>query len=243
MPNLVKTRGLVLGFTKYKETSIIVQIYAEEFGQQAYVVNGVRSTRGKGDKMALYQPLTFLDLVTYQKEHRDIQRISEAKLLFPYRRIPFDFRKSTISIFLSEILTKALREEAPNPELFQHLIDSFKFLDQTEESYENFHLQFMFRLSDYLGFGIATGDEWLEQLQIHGAVSEHIPDLISQLIQSDFGTKIKLNGQLRVELLQWLIRFYQIHLGGFTAIKSLPVLQELWRWIGYFPVSNFNGQW
>lgn len=229
MANLVKTRGLVLGFTKYKESSIIAQVYTEEFGQQAFMINGVRNTKGKGDKMALYQPLNFLDLVTYQKEHRAIQRISEAKLLFPYRNLPFDFRKSTIGIFLSEVLAKALREEAPNPDLFQYLINSFQFLDQVEENYQNFHLQFMFQLSDFLGFGVSDGQEWLAQLQLQGAVSEHIPHLLTELIQSPFGADIRMNGQLRGELLQWLIRFYQIHLGGFTAIKSLPVLQELWR--------------
>jgi len=228
LSSLVKTQGIVLGFTKYKETSIVAQIYTADLGQRSYMVNGVRSGKGKGDKMALYQALTFLDLVVYHKENSNIQRISEAKLLFHFQNLPHDFRKSTMALFLSEVLTKSLREEAPNPDLFLFLASSFRFLDQVTNSYENFHLQFMFRLSEYLGFGVANGEEWLAQLEIHG-VSDHIIPLLDQLIQSDFGTAIKMNGQIRGELLRWLIRFYQTNLGGFNEIKSLAVLQELWR--------------
>ena len=57
-----KTRGIVFRFTRYGETSIIVTIFTEAFGLQSYIVNGVRSKSAK-NKIALYQPLTLLNLV------------------------------------------------------------------------------------------------------------------------------------------------------------------------------------
>ena len=178
--------------------------------------------------MALYQPLTFLELVGDHKPQREVQRLSEAKLLFPFQSIPFDFRKSTIALFLSEILAKALREESPNEELFKYLYQSFVYLDRQEGGFENFHLQFLMQCPDYIGFGVGNAEEWLGQLQLKG-VSERIPPVVDTLLSSPFGAHIPLTGQLRSELLHWIIRFYQLHLGGFGEVKSLPVLQELWR--------------
>ncbi|HRG80676.1 MAG TPA: recombination protein O N-terminal domain-containing protein, partial [Cyclobacteriaceae bacterium] len=50
---LHKTKGVVFRFTKYGETSIIVNIFTELFGLQSYIVNGVRSS-SKKSKIALY---------------------------------------------------------------------------------------------------------------------------------------------------------------------------------------------
>ena len=46
---LHKTRGVVFRFTKYGETSIIVNIFTELFGLQSYIVNGVRRNGKKPD--------------------------------------------------------------------------------------------------------------------------------------------------------------------------------------------------
>jgi DNA repair protein RecO (recombination protein O) len=75
---LQKTSGIVLGFLRYGDSSIITRVYTEEYGLQSYIVNGVRSAKAK-NKISLYQPLTLLDLVVYHKENKDLKRISEVK--------------------------------------------------------------------------------------------------------------------------------------------------------------------
>ena len=79
-----KTRGIVFRFTKYGETSIIVTIFTEAFGLQSYIVNGVRSKSSK-NKIALYQPLTLLELVVYHRDGANIERIKEISCKYPYR--------------------------------------------------------------------------------------------------------------------------------------------------------------
>ena len=86
---LFKTRGIVFRFTKYGESSIIVTIFTEMFGLQSYIVNGVRDKTSK-NKIALYQPLTLLDLVVYHRENATIFRIKEVKCLHPYQTIHQD---------------------------------------------------------------------------------------------------------------------------------------------------------
>src|SRR6187200_113375 len=100
---LHKTRGVVFRFTKYGESSIIVNIFTEMFGLQSYIVNGVRSRTVKS-RIALYQPLTLLDLVVYHRENANINRIKEVKCLYPYQSIPTDIKKSALAIFIMEVI-------------------------------------------------------------------------------------------------------------------------------------------
>ena len=108
---LHKTRGVVFRFTKYGETSIIVTLFTELFGLQSYIVNGVRSKSGK-NKIALFQPLTLLDLVVYHREHANLNRIKEVKCLYPFQSIPTDIKKSALAIFIIEVINKTVKEES-----------------------------------------------------------------------------------------------------------------------------------
>jgi DNA repair protein RecO (recombination protein O) len=157
---LHKTQGIVFRFTKYGDTSIIVTIFTELFGLQTYIVNGVRSKSSKG-RIALFQPLTLLDMVVYYKENASIKRIKEVKCLHPYQTLQTDIRKSSIAMFINELLNKAVKEENHAQELFEFLLQSLIFLDDQKTDFENFHLMLLLKLSKFLGFGTTQTEELL----------------------------------------------------------------------------------
>jgi DNA repair protein RecO (recombination protein O) len=144
------TKGIVLHSLKYAETSIIVKIYTELFGIQSYLVRGIRKT-GSKVKTGLFQPLTLLDLVVYHREHASLQTIREVRVAIPYQAIPFDIRKSSVAIFINELIYKSIREEEPNSAMFVFLWNSCLDLDSTEESVAGFHLRFAIQLMHPLG--------------------------------------------------------------------------------------------
>src|SRR5690348_13964376 len=129
---LHKTRGIVFRFTKYGETSIIVNIFTELFGLQGYIVNGVRSKSNKS-KIALYQPLTLLDMVVYNRVNANLNRIKEVKCLQPFQSISMDIKKSAIAIFINEVLNKTLKEESHAQEVFEFLFHTVSTLDEMKE--------------------------------------------------------------------------------------------------------------
>ena len=178
---LHKTRGVVFRFTKYGETSIIVTLFTELFGLQSYIVNGVRSKSGK-NKIALFQPLTLLDLVVYHREHANINRIKEVKCLYPYQSIPMDIKKSALAIFLIEVINKTVKEESHAQELCEFFIRSFITLDQMEERAENFHIIFLLKLSRLLGFGAHHVNEVLGA-RVTSLENEQV---IDGLLKSDY---------------------------------------------------------
>jgi DNA repair protein RecO (recombination protein O) len=222
---LTKTRGIVISYLRYRETSILVNVYTAEMGICSYIENGVRSAKAK-HKMALFQPLTLLDLEVYHKPGKGLHRISEAKCFFPYQAIPFDIAKSSLALFLSEVLNKVLKEEEANPALFEFLSDSMQYLDRASEHFENFHLQFLWQLAAFLGFGAGNAAEFYQQLKAAGCIVPNFTEL-DALIHADYGHPIVLHRSERKELLAGMLNYYQLHMENFGEIRSLQILQEV----------------
>lgn len=218
---LYKTRGVVFRFTKYRDTSIIVTIFTELFGLQSYIVNGVRSKTAKS-KIALYQPLTLLDLVVYHRENANLLRIKEVKCLHPYQTIQHNMRKSTIAMFLSEIVNKAIKDQSHAEALCEFLINALIALDQVSTA-ENFHLIFLLKLSRHLGFGPQTNDEVLDGWPLN----KEEEGLLKKLINANFDAAISMNQVSRRNLLEALLRFYSVHIENFGEMKSVQVLKEM----------------
>jgi DNA repair protein RecO (recombination protein O) len=217
-----KTRGIVFRFTKFRETSIIVTIFTEKFGVQSYIVNGVRSKKAS-NKIALYQPLTLLTLVVYHREQANIERIKEAQCLYPYDTLLTDIKKSTVAMFLTELLNKTVKEEVHSGDLFTFICDSFIAFDKLQHDFENFHLLFMMKLARYLGFGVQNVNEVLG-----GRVTdEKTEKTITRLITASYGDAIPMDNQQRREILDLLVKFYIEHMGQLKELKSLVVLREV----------------
>ena len=229
---LVKTRGVVLKFIKYRESSIIVRIYTETLGLQSYLINGIRSSRSKRNKIALYQPLTLLDLVVYFREEKQLQRLSEAKCNNPFVTIPLNPKKSAVVLFLVEILGKTLKEQSGNAELFAFIWDSLKRLDKADFPIENFHLVFLIKLAKFLGFAPQSTFEIYEELN-HELDSQWPAsdegDLMNQLLNCELSDTPTLSNNQRSNLLTILLTLFQVHVEHFGSIKSVKVLNQVFR--------------
>jgi DNA repair protein RecO (recombination protein O) len=221
---LHKTRGVVFRFTRYGDTSIIASIFTEQFGLQSYIVNGIRSKNSKS-KIALYQPLTLLELVVYHKEHANINRIKEVKCFHPYATIPHDVIKSSVAMFIHEVLNKTVKEESHAHALCEFIISSLISLDTITGQVENFHIIFLLKLSRFLGFGAHAAEEILKWRITDPLIERCMEDLI----RADYTTEIRLTGQDRREVLDLVLKFFYEHSGMTGEIKSLPVLREILR--------------
>jgi DNA repair protein RecO (recombination protein O) len=228
---LHKTRGIALSYIRYRESSIIAKIYTEAFGIQSYIVNGVRSSRSKANRIALFQPLTLLDLVVYHKNKTDaLHRISEIKCRVPFHSLPFEVVKSSLALFLTEILSKSLREEEENLPLFEFLEAAIGYLDNAESGYENFHIHTLVQLAFYLGFGMETAADLSNELRENHYPAS--PDAIQRTalqiwLSAPFGESVVLDRPRRLSLLNMLLFFYKIHLDSLGEIRSLDVLHEV----------------
>ncbi|MBI1770128.1 MAG: DNA repair protein RecO [Bacteroidetes bacterium] len=219
---LYKTNGIVFRLTNYGETSIIVNIFTSAFGLQSYIVNGVRG-RSKKTNLALYQPLTLLDLVVYHRENASIMRIKDVKCIHPYQSITNDFRKSTIALFLNEVVNRTVKEQSHAKELCEFLIQSFISLDLLQSNVENFHLIFLIRLSQHLGFRPSEVGE----LSGGWMADEQEEKILSKLLTTNYTDSITMTNVQRKNILDLLLRFYVLHSANFGELKSLSVIREI----------------
>ena len=240
---LHKTRGIVLHYIRYGETSIIAHIYTELFGRQSYIINKVRSKR-PSFSLNFFQPLTILDIETYYKPSYDIQRIKEIKRHIPLDQIYSDIFKSSIAIFIAEIVYKTLYEAESNLSMFNFLSHSIQFLDLMKKGISNFHLVFLIQYSKYLGifpqFQLdqlneeITRERFAEQMMEDTPfmnLSENARKILSELTRQSFQNleSIDIVSQIRIELLEKLVEFYKLHFENITQINSLKILREIFH--------------
>ncbi|MEG0500211.1 MAG: DNA repair protein RecO, partial [Rikenellaceae bacterium] len=152
MAEYYKTRGIVLHTIPHGESGHIVYMYTEAWGRLSYYVNsGKRGVATVGGSKVMLHPLTMIELVG-TKSNGSFHRIKEAKRAVVSTAIFTDVYKSTISLFLSELIYKVVKEDEANPMLFDFLYQSITLLDMLEEGKANFHLFFTLQLTRYLGF-------------------------------------------------------------------------------------------
>ncbi|MBU8892996.1 MAG: DNA repair protein RecO [Bacteroidales bacterium] len=238
-----KTRGIVLHYIKYSETSVIVTIYTESYGRQSYIINGVRSKKAK-IKANILQPLFLLDMEVYHKPKNDIQRVKEIQNAYIFFSLPFDLRKSTLAIFIAEILYRTIQEQEPNKELFEYLYNSVQMLDLKEEGLSVFHIYFLLHLSKYLGF--FPNNNYSEQncyFDLKAGTFKQIKPVHTFCLAKDLSLlfsclldfsenqheSLTINYSNRIELLEKILEYYSLHSEGVSDIKSLSVLREVFH--------------
>jgi DNA repair protein RecO (recombination protein O) len=238
---LSKTNGIVLHTIKFGEISVIVRVYTELFGMQSYILKGARGAKSK-NKMNHLAPLTLLEMDVFHKESAHLQYIREMRITHTFSSIPFDIVKSSISLFINEVIFRTVREEEPNPPLFIFLENSIRWFDLVQNNYTNFHLWFMIHFSRYLGFTphdnySATNHIFnLREGRYQSIMPEHSDyidnPLCSSLVEltetklSDLPT-IHIPTSIRQDLLPRLVDFYRFHISGMKEINSLQVLHEI----------------
>ena len=237
------TKAIVLHQVKYSDSGIVVQLYSHKYGRIACLIKGLRSKKS-GKHNVLFQPLSILEMVIYYKASREIQIMKDFSASYSPADVYSDIRKSSVAIFLGEVLTSVLREESPNEALFDFLEDSVIYFDRCREGYANFHLAFLAGLCSYLGFEpgktIIQGKKYFDML--NGKFIQHPPadgnyasPEISEILAAFFSSsyeninKIILTGSVRNEVLETLVKYFSIHLPGLRRINSLEVLKEVFN--------------
>ena len=239
--NFYKARGIVLHTVKYGDSSMVVYLLTDIGGRRSYMVQGVRSRSGRGSKMALFQPMFPVELEGAERAHGEMHRLREVHAAYPLQSIPFDVRKSTLALFMAEVVYKLVRECEPNPELFEFVWQSIRALDLIDNGIADFHLWFMANLSRYLGF--CPGNDYIANswfdireglyvptLPPHPAVmSRACTSLLNAFLSNDVSVlgNLGLNRERRVEFLNAMIVYFGYHLDAVGSVQSIRILQEV----------------
>lgn len=190
----------------------------------------------------MLQPLSLLDMVVYHKNTGAVQRIAELKNAPPLQSIPYDMIKSSIIMFLNEVLYKSIKQQTSDEQLFNFIFHAVELLDHQTTSQANFHLIFLIRLTRYLGFypdkNKPEGTDYFDMK--NGVFTRYKPESwqylspphtqnFYQLLHHGFEDmdSIHLKNDERRYLLNKLLEYYALHVEGFGNIHAHGILEDV----------------
>ena len=236
-----KFEGIVLRTLKYNDGLMIADIYTAQRGRMSFLVPVSHSKRSRV-RSVLFQPLSMLSFTATIKTGRTLSRIGEVQPYSMYSSINNDVVKSSIALYLAELLSYALHEDARDDALFTFLDRSFTLFDNLEHGYADFHLVFMVQLLRFLGiypnlenytpgcyFDLAQGCATREHpLHPNFLLPDDAVSFV-RLLRTGYDSMhlLSLNRKLRGEYLATLAVYYRLHVPEFPELKSASVLREL----------------
>lgn len=238
----VKTRGLVLHTLKYNDTTLIADVLTEADGFRSFAVSVSTGRRSTG-RHRLFQPMARLTLAWNERSARQLLRPRSVEGM-PYQSLTVVYEKTAVTLFVAEFLRAALRNEPPQPQLFDYIWKSMEWFDAAEEHYANFHLVFLLCLSRFLGFypnidEYRDGDYFdMENSTFVHAAPSHAhylePDLaalLPKIMRMKYATMhvFRFSGADRSRLVTFILDYYRLHIPSFPEMKSLEVLRAVFR--------------
>ena len=246
---LTKSQIIVLHTIKHGDTGIVVQCYSSTAGRCALYFRASSKNRVSA---SLLHKLNILDVVTYSNGSQSMPTIKEISAPYKIAAIRSDIYKSSIAIFISELLGRTVREEESNPHLYSFLSSSIQILEHIEHGVPNFHIHFITHLCKMLGFmpmdnyssatpifdmatakftfapaGYVYGTQMLgpEESQLLHALLNTPSTNLEKLF---CGTReLKMNGEARLAYTKRMIEYISHHIGNNIEIKSLDILHQI----------------
>ncbi|WP_303316385.1 DNA repair protein RecO [Flavivirga abyssicola] len=238
---LIATNAIVLSKLKYRDNDLIVRCYTEQLGIVSFLLRGVLKSKKGHSKIAYFQLLSQLQLVFLYKNNRSLQTIKETKLNTIYTSLHSNVLKSSIVMFLSEVLSNTLKEEEKNETLYSYIETTLLWLD-THSEYSNFHLLFLLNLTRYLGFYPDTKNidypffnlnegKFEIKSQDRYTISGENLTLLKQLLGTTFDalSTVQINARQRQSFLSMILLYFELHLGSFKTPKSLQIFNQVFN--------------
>ena len=213
----MNTGLIVLHTTKFGENSLVVHTLSREYGRRSFLVRGV----GKKASMSLFLPLNILEADVQESNKSDLFTARNIVSRHPLLGIRNNIFKNSMTMFLSEVLYRVVKDGAAEQGLFEWCEKNILLLDSIQTDFSNFHIRFLLELTVALGFSPEAKD-------LAPFVGEHYP-VTERFMTLSFAESmlIPLNGTVRNEIAEEILRYIEFHSESAVNVNSLKVLREL----------------
>ena len=151
---MTKNTGLiVLHTTKFGENSVVVHTLSREYGRRSFLV------RGAGKRMmSLFLPLNVLEADIVESSKSTLFTARNLVSIHPLLGIRSNMLKNSMTMFMSEVLYRVIRDGAAEQGLFDWCEKNILLLDAMDTDFSNYHIRFLLELTVALGFSPASRD-------------------------------------------------------------------------------------
>lgn len=207
---------IVLNLTKIGESSVVLHTISREWGRRGFLVNV-----GKKTSMSLFLPMNVLEAEVIENPKSSLWRATKISAKHPLHGVRASVAKNAMTMFMSEVLYRSVKEGAHEDGLFEWCEKSILTLDALQSDFANYHLRFLLEFAVALGFSPSVE-------ALRPFAGEHLSTL-KQFVESPFAESmlIPLTGELRNEIAEILLRYLSYHCESAIDVRSLKVLHEL----------------
>lgn len=210
------TELIVLHTTKFGENSLVVHTLSRDYGRRSFFVRGALKRQ-----MSLFLPLNVLEADIQESSKSNLYTAKNLSAKYPLNGIRNNLFKNSMTMFMSEVLFRVLKEGGNEPGLYEWCEKNILMLDAITSDFSNFHIRFLLELTVALGFSPEASD-------LGPFVGEQYP-IVERFMKESFAESmlIPLNGSVRNALSENILRYIEYHTESTVNVNSLKVLHEL----------------
>ncbi|MDA9356621.1 DNA repair protein RecO [Flavobacteriaceae bacterium] len=236
---LISSSAIVLSKVRYQDNDLIIKCLTRDLGVVSYMIKNISVSKKSKNKFAFFQLLNILDLETNFNQNRSIQYIKDLKVKYNFISLHTNIYKSSVVMFLSEILSNIIQSETKDVELFDFIEKSLVWYDKSEES-STFYLIFLMEITHYLGFYPDCTNMHYEYFNLEEGIFENSKNskyvikgnslvLFKRILGIKFDSnKLPFIDKLnKKDILKNILIYYKLHVDGFKDPKSLKVLNQI----------------
>lgn len=235
---------VALRTVRYSDSQNILTAYSREAGRVAFLLpagGGKEAVR----RRCLLQPMSMAEIVAQVTPGREIHRLGEVRPMMPTHGIAANPVKTSVALFLAEVLGVALREGGADQRVFDYIAHSIEVLDATPTgSVANFHLCFLWGLGEMLGIAPDTGNYAEGKVfDMTDGTFRRTPPLHNDYLMSEEARGVARLGRMtyanmgrfrmsrteRDHVLELMLRYFSIHHADMSGIRSLEILRSLFQ--------------
>ena len=210
------TELIILHTTKFGENSVVIHTLSRDYGRRSFLVRGA----GK-NVMSLLLPLNILEADITESTKSTLYTARNLTSRHPLLGIRNNLYKNTMTMFLSEVIYRTIKEGSHEQGLFEWCRGQILLLSALDADFSNFHIRFLLELTIALGFSPESSD-------LMPFVGENY-QVVSHFMSSPFAESmlIPLTGPVRNKIGEDVLRYIEYHTESTLTINSLKVLREL----------------
>lgn len=210
------TELIVLHTTRFGENSIVIHTLSRDYGRRSFLVRSA----GR-NVMSLLLPLNILEADVTESTKSTLFTARNLTSRHPLLGIRNNIYKNTMTMFLSEVVYRTVKEGASEEGLFEWCRKQILLLSALDSEFSNFHIRFLLELTVALGFSPEASDLMPFVGENYGAVSRLMAGTFAESML------IPLSGSVRNKICEDVLRYIEYHTESTLTINSLKVLREL----------------
>ena len=147
---IVSTDAIILRVFRYSDSSKIVRMYTRDRGKLSALAKG--AMRGKLRFGATLDPMSYVHVVLYLKEARELQTLTQCDFVKPFRALTDDVEKMAAGMAVVELLDGVTHSQEQNEGLFALAVRTLETLNSATKGGGLALYFYEMRLLEIVGF-------------------------------------------------------------------------------------------